>query len=89
MPEDTSPRIDKEKRRLVQQVVGSTSYYAKASDLITLVALSSVTSKQAKATEKTVTSMEWLLDYLATKPDATIQYYKSDIILNVHSDDDR
>ena len=55
MPEDTSPRIDKEKRRLVQQVVGSTSYYAKASDLITLVALSSVTSKQARGRDSWLT----------------------------------
>lgn len=62
MPEDTSPKVDKRKRRLVQQVVGSILYYGKAPDLTTLVSLSSLASEQTKATEKTVSNMEWLLD---------------------------
>ena len=76
MPEDTSPLVDEKKKRLVQQVVGSILYYGKGPDLTTLVALSTLASEQSKATEKTVSNMEWLLDYLATNPDAKIRYYK-------------
>ena len=72
MPEDTSPLVNEERRRLVQQVVGSILYYGKGPDLTTLVALSTLASEQSKATEKTVGNMEWLLDYLATNPDAKI-----------------
>ena len=61
-------------------------YYGKGPDLTTLVALSTLASEQSEATEKTVSNMEWLLDYLATNPDAKIRYYKSDMILNIHSD---
>ena len=61
-------------------------YYGKGPDLTTLVALSTLASEQSKATERTVSNMEWLLDYLATNPDAKIRYYKSDMILNIHSD---
>ena len=86
IPEDTSPRVDEDKRRLVQQVVGSILYYGKGPDLTTLVALSSLASEQAKATGQTIDRMEWLLDYLVTNPDATIRYYASDMVLNIHSD---
>ena len=47
-------------------------YYGKDPDLTTLVALSTLASEQSKATERTVSNMEWLLDYLATNPDAKI-----------------
>ena len=30
--------------------------------------------------------MKHMLDYLATKPNATVRFYPSDMILNVHSD---
>ena len=72
MPEDTLPLVDEKRKRLVQQVVGSILYYGKGPDLTTLVALSTLASEQSKATEKTVSNMEWLLDYLATNPDAKI-----------------
>ena len=72
MPEGTLPLVDKEKKRLVQQAVGSILHYGKGPDLTTLVALSTLASEQSRATEKTVSNMEWLLDYLATNPDAKI-----------------
>ena len=50
IPEDTLLRVDKEKKRLVQQVVGSILYYGKGPDLTTLVSLLSLASDQAKAT---------------------------------------
>ena len=85
-PADTAPLVDKTRKRPVQQVVGSILYYGKGPDPTTFVALSTFASEQSKATERTVSNMEWLLDYLATNPDAKIRYYKSDMILNIHSD---
>ena len=41
---------------------------------------------QVKATGQTITNMDQLLDYLATKPDATMWYSASDMILNIYLD---
>ena len=49
MPEDTSPLVDKNKRRLIQQVVGTILYYRKGPDLTILVELSILASDQSKA----------------------------------------
>ena len=53
IPDDESPQIDEEQRKVVQQVIGSVMYYARAVDETTLPALSSLASKQAQATENT------------------------------------
>jgi hypothetical protein len=49
------------------------------------MALSSIVSKQTKGTMNTMDKAKQLLDYLATHPDATIQFRASDMILNIHS----
>jgi hypothetical protein len=51
-----------------------------------LIALSTIASEQAKATQKTIANTEQLLDYLATHPNATMRFSASDMILNIHSD---
>ena len=61
-------------------------YYARAVDLTTLVALSSIASEQSAATADTETRVQQLLDYLHTHKDATLRYVASDMVLNVHSD---
>jgi hypothetical protein len=48
--------------------------------------LNDIATEQTKAIEKTQASTNQLLDYLATHPDATIQYHASDMILHIHSD---
>jgi hypothetical protein len=48
--------------------------------------LNDIATDQTKATEKTQAATNQLLDYLATHPDATIQYHASDMILHIHSD---
>ena len=48
--------------------------------------LSTLASGQSKATTQTITNLRQLLDYLGTHPDTTIQYYASEMILNVHSE---
>ena len=86
IPDNESPKLDEERRKVVQQVIGSVPYYEQAVNETTLPALSSLASKQAQATESTEKKFWELLDYLATHPDATVWYYASSMILNIHSD---
>jgi hypothetical protein len=41
---------------------------------------------QSKATKSLMKRCKHFLDYMATHPNASIRYYASDMILNVHSD---
>jgi hypothetical protein len=50
------------------------------------MALSTITSKQAKGTENTMVKTKQLLDYLAMHPDAAVHFHASDMILNIHLD---
>ena len=61
-------------------------YYARAVDITTLVALSSIAAEQAQATEQTEKLVHTLLDYLATHKNAKEQYVASNMVLNIHSD---
>ena len=61
-------------------------YYARAVDITTLVALSSIAAEQTTATENTEHKINHLLDYLYTHKDATIRFHASNMILNIHSD---
>ena len=51
-----------------------------------LTSLRSVAGDQAEATERTEAQAQQLMDYFATHPQATIQYYASEMILNIHFD---
>jgi hypothetical protein len=68
-----------------QKVTGSVLYYAREIDPTFLMPLNDIATEQTKATEKTQASTNQMLDYLATRPDATIRYHASDMILNIHS----
>jgi hypothetical protein len=52
-----------------------------------LMPLNDIATEQPKSTDKTQSTTDQLLDYLATYPDATIRYHVSDMILHIHSDD--
>ena len=83
---DSSPTLPPDRIKRIQQIVGTIMYYARAVDLTTLVALSSIAAEQAQATENTEQHVHTLLDYLATHRDATVRYVASDMVLNIHSD---
>jgi hypothetical protein len=70
----------------IQNITGSVLYYAREVDPTVLMPLNDITTEQTKATEKTQTAVNQLLDYLATHPDTTVRYHKSDMILHIHSD---
>ena len=61
-------------------------YYGIAVDNTILVALSTIASEKSAATSNTAKKINQLLNYLATNPDATIRYTRSDMFLWVHSD---
>ncbi|MGL5499878.1 MAG: Ty1/Copia family ribonuclease HI, partial [Plesiomonas shigelloides] len=85
-PEDETPILDKAGIKRIQQVVGVFLYYARAIDLTMLVALGTIATTQAKATENTRKAAIRLLNYAASHPNATIKFIASDMQLKVFSD---
>jgi hypothetical protein len=86
LPNDSTPKLDKNGIKRVQKIVGSILYYARAVDMTVLIALSSIAVKQMKAMEKTMAKCTKLLDYLSGHADGKVQFHASDMILNIHSD---
>ncbi len=84
-PIDTSPKLDEANKKRIQQIVASFLYYAHAVDPTILMALSAIASQQALPTEDTRNRVNQFLDYMATHPNAKIQYCTSNMVLNVHS----
>ncbi len=85
LPVDISPKLPPKEIKEIQRVIGSILYSAQAVDITVLMALSSIAIEQSKGTTNTMEKAKQLLDYLATYPDATIQFRASDMIMNVHS----
>ena len=83
---DESPKFSPEGVLHVQQVVGILLYYALAADCTLLVALGNLAAVQTQSTEKTLDKVIWLLNYVASHPDAKITYVASDMCLHAHSD---
>jgi hypothetical protein len=83
---DTLELLDANRKRRIQEIVGSLLYYAWAVDNKLLVALSTITAHQAKATVATEQAVNLLLDYVATYPNDGIVYHVSNTILCAHTD---
>jgi hypothetical protein len=60
-------------------------YYGRAIDSTLLTTLSSIAARQANGTKAVAESCQQLLDYVATHPNADIQYKACDMILAVHT----
>ena len=60
--------------------------YVRATDNKVLKALKKIVRQTGSETELTEKWTTWLLNYMATHPDATLRYWTSDIILKGHSD---
>jgi hypothetical protein len=67
-------------------VLGTLLYYASAIDSTLLPALSDVSTEQAYGTKKTLFKLNQPLDYCHTNPEATVQFFKSDMQLTIESD---
>ena len=85
-PPDTSKPLSPSQKTTIQGILGTLLYYGRAVDPTIAVALSTIASQQSNGTEHTAKAITKLLNYVATHPDATIQYKKSDMILRIHSD---
>ena len=82
---DASSPLDAHGTKFVQSITGSLLYYSRAVDPTLLVALNEIATSQAAPTEATKAKVQWLLDYIATYPNATIHFTKSNMILYVDS----
>ena len=51
-PEDDSPELNPEETNIVQQVVGTFLYYARAVDPTMIVALNKISAQQSKSTQE-------------------------------------
>jgi hypothetical protein len=85
-PEDSSPFLNKDDKRFIQEVTGTFLFYARAVDPTMLVALSSLAAEQCNPTERTMEKVKQFLDYASTQEDAVITYKASDMVLAIHSD---
>ena len=83
---DTSPLLDANGKKYVQEVVGTFLYYARTIDCTMLPALGSIATQQANPTERTLAKVKQFLDYAATHPDAIVTYRASSMVLVGHSD---
>ena len=85
-PIDATAPLSKQRRIDIQRIVGTLLYYGRAVDPTISVALSAIAAQQSNGTETTAKAVTKLLNYVATHPDATIQYKPSAMILRLHSD---
>jgi hypothetical protein len=83
---DETPRLSPEATKEIQGIVGSLLFYGRAVDYSILPALNDISYQQSKPTQRTRRLCTQLLDFVLTQPEAIIRFYKSDMILYVHSD---
>jgi hypothetical protein len=81
-----SPKLNKEDKRYVQQVIGVFLFYGRAVDGTMLCPLNAIAMDQENPTQETLKKVRKFMDYAATHPDAIITYRKSDMILDGDSD---
>jgi hypothetical protein len=86
LPHDDLQKLNDTKIKQAQKIVGSILYYARAVDMTVLMALSTIASEQTKDTKRTLEKAYQVIDYLATHPNAVVQFCASDMVMNIHSD---
>jgi hypothetical protein len=83
--QDETPPLTAKQCLNIQKVPRSILYYARYVYPTVIMPLNDISAEQTKATEKTQTETNKLLEYLDTHPDATIRYHASNMILHIHS----
>jgi hypothetical protein len=74
LPQDNTRKLNNKEIEKIQKIVGSILYYARAVDMMVLMALSTIASEQTKDTERTLEKTYQVLNYLATHPDAKVRF---------------
>ena len=85
-PEDDGTKLTPHAIKQLQQIVGTFLFYSRAVDSTMLTALSIIATEQTQETKTTKEKAEHFLMYAAMHPDATLKFYKSEMILKIHSD---
>ena len=85
-PTDDSAKISPHEIKHLQQIVGTFLFYSRAVDPTMLRALSTIATEQSQGTHNTKEKADHFLKYAASHPNATIKFFKSDMILKIHSD---
>ena len=70
----------------IKTVVGKILHHAIAVDNTMLVTLGNLDSLQTKGTQKTLEALTQLLNYSATHQNSTVRFWRSGMILHIHSD---
>ncbi len=83
---NTSPPLDKQDKKYIQEVIGTFLYYAPCVNSTMLLALGSLATQQANPTQNTKKIVHQFINYAATHPNAIITYRASDMVLAGHSD---
>ena len=84
--EDSSEKINEQRIKRIQRIIGKFLYYARAIDITMLHALNDIGTMVSKATTNTEKAVQHFMDYAACNPDAEIVYRASDMILHADSD---
>jgi hypothetical protein len=80
----TSPLLDKNGKKFIQQVCGKFLFYGRAFGSTLLVPLSAIASQSARPIKDTLEQTKQLLDYLATQEEAVLTYKRSGMKVAVH-----
>jgi hypothetical protein len=84
-PQDKATNIDADGITRVKEIIIVFLFYGRAVDSTMMVALGTLVSQQSNSTYATAKTITQLLNYAATRLDATIRYISSDIYLHIHS----
>jgi hypothetical protein len=80
---NTTQPITPNKIKQVQDIVSTLLYYARVVDPTLLAALSTIAAQQANVTRAVADACHQLLDYVATYPNAGIQYKVCNMVLSI------
>jgi hypothetical protein len=83
---DTTQPLTLKEIKHFQDIIGTLLYYVQAVDPTLLAALSTIAAWQSNGTRAVANACHQLLDYVATHPNASIQYKVRDMVLAVHTD---
>ncbi len=82
---DTTQPLTLKEIKCIQDIVGTFLYYVQAVDPTLLAALSAIAAHQSNGTRAVTDACHQLLDYVATHPNASIQYKACNMVLSVHT----
>ena len=85
-PHNTATKLTPQAIKHLQQIVDTFLFYSRAINPTMLTALSIIATEQTQGTQTTKEKADHFLTYAVIHPNATIKFYKSDMILKIHSD---